>query len=124
MGQYPADPVTNRKRPAIASTTPTAPEATDALPGIRSIIPDSEARLPKTVRTACSTVPTLRSSISTRPGRRELLRSEGSRGPHPLTNFGRVLWVLPGVGRGPGDQSLQVGDQGRGAVLPLARGAP
>src|SRR5215218_3447704 len=41
----------------------------------------------------------------------------GSRGPHPVTDLGRVLQVLPGVGRGPGDRSLQLGDQGRGAVL-------
>src|SRR5215218_11416474 len=41
----------------------------------------------------------------------------GSRGPHPVTDLGRVLQVLPGVGRGPGDRSLQLGDKGWGAVL-------
>src|SRR5829696_5010292 len=58
-----------------------------------------------------------------RSGRLGRLRPEGSPGPHPLANLGRVLQVLPGVGRGPGDQTLKLGDQGWSAVLLLARGA-
>src|SRR5215211_1771594 len=48
----------------------------------------------------------------------------GSRGPGPITYLEHILQVLLGVGRGPGDQRFALGDQGRGAVLPLARGAP
>src|SRR5215207_661692 len=101
---------------------PSAPEARDASPGTNSTIPDRDARLPRTIRTPCSSVPTFCSSISTRPGWRGRLSLEGSRGPHPLADLGRVLQVLPGVGRSPGDRSLQLGDQGRGAVLcPISR---
>src|SRR5215207_11594288 len=41
----------------------------------------------------------------------------GSRRPHPVADFGRVLQVLSRVGPGPGDRSLQFGDQGWRAVL-------
>src|SRR5215210_7068101 len=50
--------------------------------------------------------------------------SAGSWGPGPVAYLGRVLEVLPRVGDGPCDRRLALGDQGRGAVLPLARGAP
>src|SRR5215203_7279020 len=50
--------------------------------------------------------------------------SAGSCGPRPVAYLGRVLEVLPRVGGGPCDRRLALGDQGRGAVLPLARGAP
>ena len=44
--------------------------------------------------------------------------------PRPVADLWHVLQVLPGVGRGQGDKRFAPGDQGRGAVLPLARGAP
>src|ERR671919_167331 len=50
--------------------------------------------------------------------------SAGSWCPSPISYLGRVLEVLPRVGGGSCDRRLALGDQGRGAVLPLVRGAP
>src|SRR5215212_6056867 len=50
--------------------------------------------------------------------------SAGSCSPGPVAYFGRVLEVLPRVGGGPCERRLALGDQGRGAVLPLACTAP
>src|SRR5215207_1895339 len=96
---------------------PTAPEARDTQPGASSTIPSSDDRIPMTIRSPCSTFPTFCCSISTRPGSHGQLKPKGSVGPHPVTDLGRILQVLPGVGRGPGYQGLQLGDQGRGTVL-------
>src|SRR5918993_1230710 len=44
-------------------------------------------------------------------------RGVPSRGPHPLADLRRVLEVLPRVSLGPGDRSLQFGNQGRSTVV-------